>query len=79
MEDIDIESLNFDKYNREVYLYEPYKKDKPKHHFDNSQTFDPQKRYKIEINKLIAKMKKEEKHEFEDTSLASERKKKKKL
>ena len=41
MEDIDIENLNFDVYNREVYNEQGSKSDQT-----NSQYVDPQKKYK---------------------------------
>ncbi len=48
MEDIDIESLNFDIYNREVYQENNSKSEK-----SNSNLVDPQRKYKIEINKFV--------------------------
>ena len=48
MEEIDIEELDFDDYNRQVYLEESV----AKNHI--SKTLDIQKRYKLEINKFIA-------------------------
>ena len=48
MEEIDIEELDFDDYNRRVYLEESV----DKNHI--SKTLDIQKRYKLEINKFIA-------------------------
>ena len=52
MEDIDIENLNFDIYNREVY------KDQgqiSKYHEMNSRYVDIQKKYKYEIDKFVEK------------------------
>ena len=48
MEDIDIENLNFDVYNREVYLEQNSKPVQI-----NPQPFDIQKKYKNEINKYV--------------------------
>ena len=48
MEDIDIENLNFDVYNREVYNEQGSKSDQT-----NSQYVDPQKKYKKEIDKFV--------------------------
>ena len=48
MEDIDIENLNFDVYNREVYHEQRSKSPK-----NNTQFIDPQKRYKNEIDKFV--------------------------
>ena len=48
MEDIDIENLNFDVYNREVYNEQGSKSDQ-----SHSQPVDPQKKYKNEIDKFV--------------------------
>ena len=48
MEDIDIENLNFDVYNREVYHEQGSKSEKI-----DFQLFDAQKRYKNEIDKFV--------------------------
>ena len=50
MEDIDIETLNFDVYNREIYQ-EQGQTVKPVQ--NNSQYVDIQKRYKNEIDKFV--------------------------
>ena len=50
MEDIDIENLNFDVYNREIYK-EQGQAVKPVQ--NNSQYVDIQKRYKNEIDKFV--------------------------
>ena len=50
MEDIDIETLNFDVYNREIYQ-EQGQAVKPVQ--NNSQYVDIQKRYKNEIDKFV--------------------------
>ena len=51
MEDIDIENLNFDVYNREIYQ-EQGQAIKPVQ--NNSQYVDIQKKYKNEIDKFVA-------------------------
>ena len=55
MEAIDIEEINFDEYNRQVYFEED---EFPKHIFSKKimypQTINSQKRYKIEIDQFIA-------------------------
>ena len=48
MEDIDIENLNFDVYNREVYQEQNSKPVQI-----NPQSIDIQKKYKNEINKYV--------------------------
>ena len=48
MEEIDIETLNFDEYNREVYSENHSK-------LDNSHLIDAQKRYKNMIDKFVEK------------------------
>ena len=48
MEDIDIENLNFDVYNREVYNEQGSKSEQNDSHFS-----DAQKRYKNEIDKFV--------------------------
>ena len=48
MEDIDIENLNFDVYNREVYHEQGSKSEKI-----DFQLSDAQKRYKNEIDKFV--------------------------
>ena len=53
MEDFDIEELDFDKYNREVYLEDNPIKDKLKKYFRLSRAFDAQKRYKNEIDRFF--------------------------
>ena len=48
MEDIDIENLNFDVYNREVYHEQGSKSEQ-----NDFQLSDAQKRYKNEIDKFV--------------------------
>ena len=48
MEDIDIENLNFDVYNREVYHEQGSKSE-----LNDFQLSDAQKRYKNEIDKFV--------------------------
>ena len=53
MEDFDIEELDFDEYNREVYLEDNPIQDKLKKYIRLSHTFDAQKKYKIEIDRFF--------------------------
>ena len=53
MEDFDIEELDFDEYNREVYLEDNPIQDKLKKYIKISRAFDAQKKYKIEIDKFF--------------------------
>ena len=71
MEEIDIETLNFDEYNREVYS-ENYSK------VDNSHLIDAQKRYKNMIDKFVEKYNKNRKEEDESGDEKLERIKKRK-
>ena len=50
MEDFDIEELDFDEYNREVYLEENQIQEKLKKYMRLSHALDAQKRYKYEID-----------------------------
>ncbi len=54
MEAIDIEELNFDEYNREVYFDKNPLQERQDKEFFYSKAFDAQKRYKSEINKFVA-------------------------
>ena len=54
MEAIDIEELNFDEYNREVYFDKNPLQERQNKQFIYSKAFDAQKRYKSEINKFVA-------------------------
>ena len=52
MEDFDIEELDFDEYNREVYLEDNPIQDKLKKYIRLSHAFNAQKKYKIEIDRF---------------------------
>ena len=71
MEEIDIETLNFDEYNREVYSENHSK-------VDNSHLIDAQKRYKNMIDKFVEKYNKNRKEEDESGDEKLERIKKRK-
>ena len=53
MEDFDIEELDFDQYNREVYLEDNPIQDKLKKYLRFSRALDAQKRYKYEIDRFF--------------------------
>ena len=53
MEDFDIEELDFDEYNREVYLEDNPIQDKLKKYIRLSHAFSAQKKYKIEIDRFF--------------------------
>ena len=53
MEDFDIEDLDFDEYNREVYLEDNPIQDRLKKYIRLSHTFDAKKKYKIEIDRFF--------------------------
>ena len=77
MEEFDIETLNFDKYNREIYLDESRPKSKEHKLLSNSQADDPQKRYKNEINEFVSEYKRRlAKNEFNDVNLGYRKKRK---
>ncbi len=57
MEAIDIEELNFDEYNREVYFDKNPLQDRQDKEFSYALAFDAQKRYKSEIDKFVAQYK----------------------
>lgn len=57
MEAIDIEELNFDEYNREVYFDKNPLQDRQDKEFSYTLAFDAQKRYKSEIDKFVAQYK----------------------
>ena len=70
MEDFDIETLNFDEYNREIYLDKSLRKYKESSYLGISSTDDAQKRYKYEINKFVSEYKRNlANSEFEETDL----------
>ena len=54
MEEIDIEELNFDEYNRQVYIEENHLNEKLLKQLNKSKTVDIQKKYKLEIDKFIS-------------------------
>lgn len=55
-EEFDIETMNFDEYNRQIY-FEKNQKQNKRNVFGDSQAFDAQKRYKKEIDKFVAEYK----------------------
>lgn len=57
MEAIDIEELNFDEYNREVYFDKNPLQDRQDKEVSYTLAFDAQKRYKSEIDKFVAQYK----------------------
>ena len=57
MEEFDIENLNFDEYNRIIYLGKKPLQYKESKLFKNSQADDAQKRYKSEIDKFVIEYK----------------------
>ncbi len=71
MEEIDIETLNFDEYNREIYSENHSR-------LDNSRLIDAQKRYKNMIDKFVEKFNKKRKEENESGDEKLERIKKRK-
>ena len=78
MEAIDVEEINFDEYNRQVYFEED---EYPKNIFSKKlmypHTLDSQKRYKIEIDKFIADYQKAMAHrEINENTFESNKKRK---
>ena len=57
MDTIDIEELDFDEYNREVYFDKNPLQDRQDKEYNYSMAFDAQKRYKSEIDKFVAQYK----------------------
>lgn len=57
MDAIDIEELDFDEYNREVYFDKNPLQDRQDKEYSYSMAFDAQKRYKSEIDKFVAQYK----------------------
>ena len=77
MEDFDIEELNFEEYNREVYLERNPIQDKQAKQLSLSQAFDAQKRYKLEIDKFVSEYKKGlARNEIEESDLEHVKKRK---
>ena len=76
MEDVDIEDINFDRYNREVYFdeFQFQRRNSGDHYI---QEYNPQKLFKIELDKIISIVKEEEEKEKMEQGL--ERKKKRKF
>lgn len=77
MEAIDIEELNFDEYNREVYLGRNTIQNKKSNLFnDYSQAFDVQKRYKFQIDKYVKEYKSGlARNEMEETNMPLKKRK----
>ena len=77
MEALDIEELNFDKYNREVYFEHNPNDYKVSKLFNHSSSIGAQKRYKMEIDKFVAKYKSGlANNEIDETSLGRIKKRK---
>ena len=77
MEEFDIETLNFDEYNREIYLDKNRPKSKEYKLLSNSQAADPQKKYKYEINEFVSEYKRRlAKNGFDDVDLGYRKKRK---
>ena len=77
MEEFDIETLNFDEYNREIYLDENLPKSKERKFSGNSQSADLQKRYKSEINEFVSEYERKfAKNEFDEVNLGHKKKRK---
>ena len=77
MDAIDIEELNFDEYNREVYLGRNTIQNKKSNLFnDYSQAFDVQKRYKFQIDKYVKEYKSGlARNEMEETNMPMKKRK----
>jgi len=59
MDSLDIEELNFDEYNRQIYYeMEDPLEEKRSNLLSHTKTFDAQKRYKFEIEKFVSEYKK---------------------
>ena len=77
MEDFDIETLDFDEYNREIYLDKSQIKRKDSSYLGNSPVDDAQKRYKFEINKFVSEYKRAlAASELDETDLGRSKKRK---
>ena len=55
-EEFEIEKMNFDEYNRQIYSEKSQKQNK-RNFFGYSQAFDAQKKYKLEIDKFVSEYK----------------------
>ena len=68
MEEFDIENLNFDEYNRSIYLEKKPQQHNESRLFKNTHADDAQKRYKSEIDKFVTEYKRGlEKNELDET------------
>ena len=77
MEEFDIENLNFDEYNRSVYLDKKPHQSKESGLYKKYQVDDAQKRYKSEIDKFVNEYKKGlAKNELDDAVLGRIKKRK---
>ena len=77
MEEFDIETLNFDEYNREIYLDENLPKSKESKLLGYSHAGDLQKRYKYEINDFVSEYERRfAKNEFDEVNLGHKKKRK---
>ena len=77
MEEFDIENLNFDEYNRTIYLEKKPQQYKESKLFKNSQADDAQKRYKSEIDKFVIEYKRGlSKNELDESVLGRIKKRK---
>ena len=77
MEALDIEELNFDEYNREVYFEDNKNDYKSSKLFNQSSAIDAQKRYKMEIEKFVHKHKSGlANNEFDEANLGRIKKRK---
>jgi len=77
MEEFDIENLNFDEYNRSIYLEKKPQQHKESRLFNSSHADDAQKRYKSEIDKFVTEYKRGlAKNELDETALGRIKKRK---
>ena len=77
MEEFDIEILNFDEYNREIYLDENQPKSKESKLLGYSHAADLQKRYKYEVNEFVSEYERRfAKNEFDEVNLGHKKKRK---
>lgn len=74
-EEFDIETMNFDEYNRQIY-FEKNQKHNKRNVFSYSQAFDAQKRYKHEIDKFVAEYKSGLKNEIDEDNFRRIKKRK---
>ena len=77
MEEFDIETLNFDEYNREIYLDENQPKSKESKLLGYSHAADLQKWYKYEVNEFVSEYERRfAKNEFDEVNLGHKKKRK---